>query len=108
MRYKEAPEGYKYLTVESGRYKTMLTSKYVSREKYVPSDPKKIYSIIPGTIRKITVKKGSKVKEGEILFVLEAMKMMNNVMAPANGIVKTVYVEPGSVVPRAHLLIEFE
>ena len=108
MKYKEAPEGYKYLTVESGRYKTMLTTKYMSREKYVPLDPKKVYSVIPGTIREITVKKGSKVKEGEIIFVLEAMKMMNNVMAPANGIVKSVNVKTGSIVPRSHLLIEFE
>ncbi len=108
MRYKEAPEGYKFLSVESGKYKTMLTTKYVSREKYVPHDPKKILAVIPGTVRKINVKNGSKVKEGETLIILEAMKMMNHIISPANGVIKSVYVERGTVVAKSFLLLEFE
>lgn len=108
MRYKEAPEGYKFLSVESGKYKTMLTTKYVSREKYVPHDPKKILAVIPGTVRKINVKKGAKVKEGETLIILEAMKMMNHIIAPANGVIKSVNVERGTVVAKSFLLLEFE
>jgi biotin carboxyl carrier protein len=108
MRYKEAPEGYKYINVENGKYKTTLTTKFVSREKYIPHDPKKIQAVIPGTIRDIYVKKGSKVKEGDNLLILEAMKMMNNILSPMNGVIKSVNVSSGTVVPKSHLLLEFE
>ncbi|HPE85712.1 MAG: acetyl-CoA carboxylase biotin carboxyl carrier protein subunit [Bacteroidia bacterium] len=108
MRYKSAPEGYKFLNVENGRYKTMLTTKFVSREKFIPNDPKKIYSVIPGTIREIYIKAGSKVKEGDTMMILEAMKMMNNILAPESGIIKSIHVEKGIVVPKSALLIEFE
>lgn len=108
MRYKEAPEGYKFMNVENGKYKTTLTTKFVSRQKYVPHDPKKIVAVIPGTVREIFVKKGSKVKEGDQLLILEAMKMMNNIVAPFNGVIKSINVKSDTVVAKSHLLLEFE
>jgi biotin carboxyl carrier protein len=45
---------------------------------------------MPGTILDIKVSSGQAVKRGEILFILEAMKMENEIMAPVDGVVQVV------------------
>ena len=53
---------------------------------------------MPGNILKVNVNAGDKVKEGQVLVVLEAMKMENEIMAPKNGTVTQVVVSKGSTV----------
>ncbi len=53
---------------------------------------------MPGTILKVNVSQGQAVKEGDVLLVLEAMKMENEIMAPKSGTVKQVLVSKGSTV----------
>ena len=53
---------------------------------------------MPGNILKVNVTQGQAVKEGEVLCVLEAMKMENDIMAPKAGTVTQVLVSKGSSV----------
>jgi biotin carboxyl carrier protein len=51
------------------------------------------------------VKEGDKVKEGDILMHLEAMKMKNRVLSPFDGVVKKIYVKEGEIVPKNFLMV---
>jgi biotin carboxyl carrier protein len=89
-------------------YRTRLTKMYKERKPYVTPDPRNLYSVIPGTIAEILVKSGKKVKEGEVLLLLEAMKMKNRVLAPFDAKVKVIHVKEGQIVPKNFLIIELE
>ena len=57
-----------------------------------------VSSPMPGTVLKVNVQVGQTVKEGDVLVVLEAMKMENEIMAPCSGVVTAVPVAKGSSV----------
>ncbi len=61
-----------------------------------------------GRIIEVNVKAGDTVKKGQKLLVYEAMKMENDVMAEADGVVKRIFVQPDDVVGTDALLIEFK
>jgi len=96
------------LKVDDVAYSTRLTKKFREREKYKPKDPKKIVAFIPGTIAEIYVKKGSKVSYNDKMLGLEAMKMINEVLAPFDAVVKKIYVKKGDIVTKNQLLLELE
>jgi biotin carboxyl carrier protein len=96
------------LMLDDFTYETHLTGKFRNRKPYQPDDPKKIIAFIPGKIKKVNVKKKSKVKEGEILLVLEAMKMNNLIFSPMKGTIKEVHVTVGASVAKGTLLIEYK
>ena len=60
---------------------------------------------MPGNILKVVVKAGDTVKEGQLLCVLEAMKMENEIYAPCAGVVSAVPVAKGSTVNTGDLLV---
>jgi biotin carboxyl carrier protein len=53
---------------------------------------------MPGTILKVNVNNGDKVKAGQVLVVLEAMKMENEILAPKDGTITQVLVNRGATV----------
>lgn len=53
---------------------------------------------LPGNVWKVMVKEGQEVKEGDILIILEAMKMENEIYSPSNGTVAAVHVAEGASV----------
>ena len=60
---------------------------------------------MPGTILKVNVQNGQAVKEGDLLCVLEAMKMENEIMAPKAGTVAQVVVSKGASVNTGDVLV---
>ena len=64
-----------------------------------------VNSPMPGTILRVEVKDGDAVKEGQLLVVLEAMKMENEILAPKDGTVAQVVVSKGSHVETGSPLI---
>ena len=57
-----------------------------------------VKSPMPGNILKIQVSQGQQVKEGDVLIILEAMKMENEIVAPKAGSVAQIIVTKGQVV----------
>ncbi len=60
---------------------------------------------MPGTLIKVNVKPGDAVKKGDVLCVLEAMKMENDIMAPADGVVASVEAAKGASVATDAVLV---
>ncbi len=96
------------IVIDDGEYKTQLPKKFQNRKSWTKPDPKRIVSVIPGTILKIFVKVNQKIKAGEALLTLEAMKMRNKVESPVDGTVKAIHVDENEKVAKGILLIEIE
>ncbi|MBQ5634083.1 MAG: biotin/lipoyl-binding protein [Clostridia bacterium] len=60
---------------------------------------------MPGNIMKVNCKVGASVKKGDVLIVLEAMKMENDICAPQDGVVASVEVAQGASVETDALLV---
>jgi biotin carboxyl carrier protein len=104
---EETPEVvYTPFVVLEEEYQTLLTQKYMDRKPYKAPNHKKIYAFIPGTIRKVFVKEGDKVKKGDKLLILEAMKMNNELTTLVNGKVKKIHCKTGEMVTKSQLLVE--
>ena len=67
-----------------------------------------ITSPMPGKVTKINTKPGEEVKKGQVLFIIEAMKMENLITAPRNGTVEKVNVKPGQMVETSTVLVDLE
>lgn len=63
-----------------------------------PAGATAITAPMPGTILKVNVQNGQAVKKGDVLMILEAMKMENEIMAPCDGTVASVAVANGASV----------
>lgn len=62
---------------------------------------------MPGLILQVAVKEGDTVQKGDVLLILEAMKMENVLKAQGDGVVKKVAVNKGDRVEKNHILIVF-
>lgn len=64
-----------------------------------------VNSPMPGTILKMNVSVGQTVKAGDVLCVLEAMKMENDIPAPNDGVIASVNVQKGASVNSGDVLV---
>ena len=90
---------------------TFITDKSVApktkaRPKADLADPTQVAAPIPGLIATLSVSLGSKVKKGDKLLMMEAMKMQNTVYAPCDGVVAELHVALSDTVESKDLLIK--
>jgi biotin carboxyl carrier protein len=105
MSVKEKLE---FLNINNSLYKTRISSKFKNRVNYMPADPRMILSFIPGTVLDIFVSPGQRVKKGDLLLILDAMKMQNRLKCPVDGRIKSIVAGKGDRVSKGALLIELE
>ncbi len=108
MAKKKEEIKYTSINIEGTDYKTLLSKKFETRKGWENPNPKKIVTTIPGTILDICVRRRQKVKEGDVLIILEAMKMRNKIISPVDGKVKMINVKKGDSIAKGTLLIELE
>jgi glutaconyl-CoA/methylmalonyl-CoA decarboxylase subunit gamma len=77
----------------------------VEPEPQLSAGDTKISAPMPGKVNKINVKAGDTVHTGDLLLILEAMKMMNEIASPVNGTIKSVNVQAGDSVKPGQILI---
>lgn len=63
---------------------------------------------MPGLVQSVLAQAGDKVKKGDVLLILEAMKMENAIKAPNDATVRSIHVQKGAAVDKNQLLVEFE
>jgi 3-methylcrotonyl-CoA carboxylase alpha subunit len=88
------------------------TCRLVVRDPLAPpestaSGPQRLTAPMPGKVLAVNVAPGATVARGQLLMVLEAMKMEHAVTAPADGVVATVHYAAGDVVAEGALLLDF-
>jgi len=93
------------LNIDSTLYTTRLSKKFMARSPYKAGNPKYILSFIPGTVLDILVKPGQKVRKGDDLMLLDAMKMQNQLKCTIDGEVKEIPVKKGDKVSKGTVLL---
>lgn len=72
------------------------------------AEKKTLTSPINGVVLEIPVKEGQTVKENDVLFVLEAMKMKTNIASPQSGKIKSIKTRVGDRIESGQVLLNFE
>ena len=70
----------------------------------VAGDGVKVTAPMPGNILNVNVSAGQAVKKGDVMFILEAMKMENEIVAPEDGTVKQILAQKGATVDTDEVL----
>ena len=82
----------------AGLYHLDMWDAYVAGTPYVTAAGEPVPAPMPGTVLRVEVTQGQAVKSGDLLVVLEAMKMENEILAPRDGTVAQLVVSKGSMV----------
>lgn len=96
------------LNIDTSIYQTRISKKFSERKPYAAPNPKLLLSYIPGTVVDIFVTTGQKVKKGDSLMIIDAMKMQNKMKCFIDGKVKSIMVKKGDRVSKGSLLLELE
>lgn len=92
----ELKEIYVEQNEESGE--SVIKTSTKSTGQVMASNDTHISSNMPGTIRKISVKVGDKIKKGDVVAIIEAMKMENEITSHRDGVIKNILIEVDSTI----------
>jgi pyruvate carboxylase len=85
-----------------------VKAKTAAKPKAVEGNTNHIGAPMPGSIAGVSVSVGQKLRPGDLLLTIEAMKMETGIHADREGVVKALYVQAGSQIEAKDLLIELE
>lgn len=91
------------LPSEEGKIDAKVTGQSIRPKAEQPGD---ITTAMPGTVVKLKSKKGDKVKAGDTVLIVEAMKMENEIHTPIEGTIEEIYVSEGDMVNPDEVLIK--
>ena len=94
-----------HLNIDDTKYETEIPDSNISKRKKEDGDSREVRAIIPGVIVEVKVRKGQKVTAGDVVIVLEAMKMYNDIEALIDGIITEILVSKGDKVAKDQLMI---
>lgn len=85
-----------------------VKAKTATRPKAQDGNPAHVGAPMPGSVASVAVSAGQKVKPGDLLVTIEAMKMETGLHADRAATVKAVHVGPGAQIEAKDLLVELE
>ncbi len=86
----------------------LAKAKTAARPKAIDGDPAHVGAPMPGSIASVAVQAGQKVRPGDLLLTIEAMKMETGLHADREATVKALHVSPGAQVDAKDLLVELD
>jgi len=96
----------KKLIIDDTIYETIVPDS--NGRKWSPPNERLLNAFIPGTVIEVKAQEGQNVKKGDVLLILDAMKMYNEIVAPIPAKIKKIVVEAGNQVEKNQLLVELE
>ena len=113
LSIRSHPQGYEVTIDQHTNIVTIMDEQQLLLEKFGFSSSEKnqtgeIIAQIPGLISQIFVSVGDTVDTGDKLFILEAMKMENEIDSPLSGTVKNISVKSGVAIEKGTLIMEIE
>jgi pyruvate carboxylase len=85
-----------------------IKAKTAAKPKAAEGNPNHLGAPMPGAVASVTVVVGQKVKAGDLLLTIEAMKMETGIHADRAAVIKALHVQPGSQIDAKDLLVELE
>lgn len=93
--------------IETAQHKAPVANPAASAPKAAQQGgPANVNSELPGTVTKVVAQAGQHVKRGDVLLVIESMKMANDIVSAVDGTVQRVAVSEGASVNQGDLLVE--
>jgi biotin carboxyl carrier protein len=98
----------RHLLIDDTKYETEVPERFTGKEEKEAAGSEEIRAVIPGVIVAVKVRKGQKVTAGDVVIVLEAMKMYNDIEAEADGKIAEIFVSEGDKVAKNQLMIRLD
>jgi len=101
-----ASNGDKRYIAHEGTHYELEVSTARSRRRKSFADNSDLTAQMPGQVTNISVEEGQTVANGDVLLIMEAMKMEIRITAPYDGVVRAIHIDEGQIVDRGQKLVD--